>query len=389
MAREQARYEVAIVSHVFANGPAQAMEQYFQRKGCRYLFIGHPFHKHPPQASFCLQAEADGSIRRTQALLLPIPEPYRHAIDFLVTLRWLLRFGPVDVVIGNGNLNALAGMVLRQFGKVQRVVFYAIDYVPVRFRQRSLNVLYRWMDRLCLRWSDWIWNLSPEMAEARAASGVPKQECAPQVIVPMGAGFDLARRVLPVKDAATVAFVGHHLDKQGVQVVLEAFPTVLRAIPEARFLVMGGGPYEAFLRALAARLGIEERVEFTGFVADFAVIQQRLAQSTIGVAIYLGELDRWTRYADPGKIKDYLAAALPVVTTAVPPIAQAIAEHGAGVVVEPTTAAVAQALTALLTDRTTWEHTSQAALRLAQRYDWDRVFDQAFQSSIGPVSCVE
>jgi 1,4-alpha-glucan branching enzyme len=198
----------------------------------------------------------------------------------------------------------------------------------------------------------------------------------------MGGGFHLRDRIIPKKDPATIAFLGHLLEKQGVQVALQALPAVLREVPHARLLVMGTGPCEGELRRLATRLGVTEHVEFTGFIDDFGLIQRRLAQSTIGVAPYLGELDRWTRYADPGKIKDYLAAGLPIVTTAVPPIARKLETAGAGVVADPTPVSVAAVLVWLLTDRAILEHMSHAALALAQEYDWNRIFDNAFRSSV-------
>lgn len=379
MPKASPNYRMAVVSHVFATGPAHALVEYLRRKGQAHLFIGHPFHKHPPEPSFCLRTEAGGGIRRIVTADAP-PEPYRFLLDFLHTLWWLARFGPLELVIGCGNMNAFAGLVMRRFGRVRRVVFYAIDYVPSRFDQPALNAVYHWLDRMCARHCDSVWNLSPAMAQARERADPGIARRAPSAVAPMGAGFDLARRPRPSKDAATIAFVGHLLEKQGVQVALQALPLVLQAVPEARLLVMGTGPHEAAVRALATQLGVNEHVEFTGFVADFQLVQQRLAASTIGVAPYLGELDRFTRFADPGKLKDYLAAALPVVTTDVPPIARVIEARGAGLVVEQTAPALAAALIALLTDRVAVERMSAAAFTLAQEYDWERVFGAAFAS---------
>lgn len=383
MRRGCCRYDVAIVSHVFANGPAHALEEYLRRKGRAYLFIGHPFLERAAEPSFCVRWSTDGPMTRIQSRVPVVAEPYRYFFDLLTTLWWIVRFGPVDILIGCGNLNAFAGVLLRGIGLVRRVVFYAIDYVPHRFDCWILNAVYHWIEYVCATRSDCVWNLSPAMAEARARAGVDLAHAAPQIVVPMGAGFDLVQRAMPKKDPATLAFVGHLLEKQGVQVALHALPEVLRAVPNARLIVMGTGPCEGELRRLAARLGVAEHVEFTGFIEDFRLIQRRLAQSTIGLAPYVGELDRWTRYADPGKIKDYLAAGLPVVTTGVAPISETLVIAGAGKIVEPTPESLASTLVQLLGDRPALERMSRAAFALAQKYDWSHIYDDAFRSSVG------
>lgn len=48
--------------------------------------------------------------------------------------------------------------------------------------------------------------------------------------------------------------------------LIEAVPRILERHPEAIVLLMGEGPCEADLRARRARLGLEERVRFLGWV---------------------------------------------------------------------------------------------------------------------------
>jgi glycosyltransferase involved in cell wall biosynthesis len=50
--------------------------------------------------------------------------------------------------------------------------------------------------------------------------------------------------------------------------VIEAFPAVLASRPEARLKIVGTGPYEGELRALAERLGVGAEVDFTSVPSD-------------------------------------------------------------------------------------------------------------------------
>jgi PEP-CTERM/exosortase A-associated glycosyltransferase len=64
----------------------------------------------------------------------------------------------------------------------------------------------------------------------------------------------------------TLGFAGSFYAYEGLETLLHAMPQVLREIPQARLLLLGGGPQDADLRALAASLDLERAVHFTGRV---------------------------------------------------------------------------------------------------------------------------
>lgn len=63
---------------------------------------------------------------------------------------------------------------------------------------------------------------------------------------------------------------------KGHRSLLLAFRRVLDACPQTRLLVVGAGWHEGELRALAAELGIDKAVEFTGFQSDMALVYGKL-----------------------------------------------------------------------------------------------------------------
>jgi glycosyltransferase involved in cell wall biosynthesis len=66
----------------------------------------------------------------------------------------------------------------------------------------------------------------------------------------------------------TFVYLGRLRRYKGVEVVLEAVARLIGEGVPARLVVAGKGEWEPNLRALAASLGIEARVEFTGFVSE-------------------------------------------------------------------------------------------------------------------------
>ncbi len=74
------------------------------------------------------------------------------------------------------------------------------------------------------------------------------------------------RRRLGLDGATVVGFIGSFYAYEGLDLLLEALPPLLDRRPEVRLLLVGGGPQDKALREQAARLGVQDKVVFTGRV---------------------------------------------------------------------------------------------------------------------------
>ena len=63
-----------------------------------------------------------------------------------------------------------------------------------------------------------------------------------------------------------LGFIGSFYAYEGLSVLLQALPKMLSRNPDIRVLLVGGGPQAKELKVLAAQLGIEDKVIFTGRV---------------------------------------------------------------------------------------------------------------------------
>jgi glycosyltransferase involved in cell wall biosynthesis len=369
---ELAGKTLAIATHVYGSGPADALEVYARERADTVLVLRH---------AFSYASRVDSVVRRWEAGKLVherrvdwharVPEPITWTKDFFLDLVWAGRQpAKLDAFIGIDSLNAAAGLVLRRAGKAQRVVFWTIDFVPERFPNRLLNDVYHRFDRLCVQRCDETWNVSSRIEAARRERGVFGR----QRIVPIGAYV----RSPQLADPQQAIFVGHLLEKQGVQLALRALPHVRERVPVARLLVVGDGPYRPALESLARELGLGDAVEFAGYVEDHGEVEELIAKSAVGLAVYDPSIASFTEFADPGKIKNYLAAGVPVVTTPVVHSAAELERSGAGAVVDYDVAALAEALAGILGDPALQRAMSAAAVALGAEADWTAVFDRAF-----------
>lgn len=373
--------DVILTTHYWSQGPASALDDYLSHRAVSYLYIAHSLFG-DGRPSVCRRWQ-DG-VQVWSGSLPGVRGPRRFLSDLTRTLRWIGRARSHDLFIAGDNLLALAGLYLRRRGRVRSVVLFTIDFVPNRFSNPVLNRVYHAIDRFAVRHVDVIWNAAEGIAKGRRERDGAMRS-APDIVVPVGAWVRRIREHGGERPRAPhLAYLGHVLEKQGLQAVVEALPTILTAVPDARLLVIGDGPYLPAVRALAARLGVEGAIEFMGATDDHELIEERLSRCSVGVAPYVTDPDNYSQFTDlPGKIKNYLACGLAVVTTDVPAQAALIESAGAGRVVAYDPAAFAQAIVTYLSDPALLASARDAATAMADPFDWNAIFDRAFEQTAG------
>jgi glycosyltransferase involved in cell wall biosynthesis len=381
-------YDIAIVKHTYTptGGAEQELLRYLLPRARTVTYVSHPF---PDARGVPLNTAISFFERgeRKQDVLAPLikgPAPVLFAKDVIYTVWYLLtakrRF---KIYFGVDNLNARTGLLLRRLGATERVIYYVIDYAPHRFRHSAGQALYRALDRRCCYGSDAVWNVSASMEEARVSDGIDAARCAPQIEVPLGSRYSEIRRSPPGEtDPTLIVFLGSLTREQGLNLMIEAMPDLRRTVPDARLRVIGDGPEACSLKSLAAEKGVSDAVEFMGFIEDDSRAAELVAEGAVGIAPYLRTDDTYKRFADPGKVKTYLAAGLPVVISRVPRVAQLIEQNEAGVAIEPDADSLREALATLLTSPGKLRELRAGALELGREYDWNTVFDRAFERTL-------
>lgn len=158
---------------------------------------------------------------------------------------------------------------------------------------------------------------------------------------------------------------------KGHDVVLRALPRVLERVPDLRWVVLGGGPLQPGLEALAREVGVAGCVDFLGAVTDAA----RDEWFDRAHAFVLVSRPRPSGGGGEGFGIVYLEAAahgLPVVAANVGGALDAVDDGRTGLLVDPTDAdAVADAVCALLTDRARAQEMGRAGAVRAREFTWE------------------
>ena len=102
-----------------------------------------------------------------------------------------------------------------------------------------------------------------------------------------------------------------------------------------------------------------------------------MASSSVAVAPYDTEVESFTRYADPSKLRSYTAAGVPVVLTDVPPNAHELAEKAGAEVVPYTAEGLADGIERALGPAEEWQRRRADALEYSKGFDWSVIVPEA------------
>jgi PEP-CTERM/exosortase A-associated glycosyltransferase len=133
--------------------------------------------------------------------------------------------------------------------------------------------LTRWLETLALRRASHVFTICDGLRIDIAGRGIPADHI---TVIPNavdidsfepGGTPDLALKAhLGLERASIIGFIGSFYAYEGLDLLLEAFPAMLAMRPDVRILLVGGGPQEVALKAQAVRLGLADKVVFTGRV---------------------------------------------------------------------------------------------------------------------------
>lgn len=245
-------------------------------------------------------------------------------------------------------------------------------------RRRSVVAFFRWVERLSVSGACAVVAISPAVARA-ARHAWPDALCIVLTNyfeageVAQGGdreGIRARHRIEPQEKL--IVYTGSFVALQALDLLLEAAPRVLAAIPQARFLLVGGKDAEiAELRATAARLGIADRVILER-ARPQAEIPGYLAAADVLVSPRIQGIN------PPGKLLSYLASGRPVVATDTLVHNQLLTNECA-ILTAPDAPGLAAGLVAALTDTTLAAKVAEGSERALARLCCQATRDAAYE----------
>ncbi len=134
----------------------------------------------------------------------------------------------------------------------------------------------RWMESNACRKVDHIFTICEGLRQDLLGRGLPSEKLSlapnaiePERLSPVDQPDAALRSQIGLGNGPVIGFVGSFYHYEGLHYLLDAFPKILEAIPDAQLLFVGGGMEDAKLRAAAEPFG--EAIKFTGRVPPESV----------------------------------------------------------------------------------------------------------------------
>lgn len=380
------------------NGMIEPMLLYFVPKTNRFVLIDEP---HPGSSRVLpiIEIYSNGKLKKkiSSSVLVSWLYPFlitRNTVgtripfklrDFLAVIDFALRDKTkYDLFIGLESINAIAGIFLRKLGIVKRVIYYVSDFSPKRYKTSWFNNVYLALDRIAATNSDYIWDVSLAMMPARIKAGLSKKDAAPVIHVP-NALYPKQINYLPVEktEAFSLIFAGTLGAENGPDIAIESVNLVIKKYPDTKLHIFGGGESDLKrLSELAKTLNVEKNVVFHGFFTDQIKLSNEIRKYRVGLAPYkaIPGSPRW--WADATKIRLYLAAGLPTITTQVPPLGKELLNENAGIVTKDNAKETARAILNLFSNPKLYKKLRNNAIKKAKHNTWNNTYSQAFKKCL-------
>jgi PEP-CTERM/exosortase A-associated glycosyltransferase len=170
---------------------------------------------------------------------------------------------------------------------------------------------------------------------------------------------------LGLEGKTVIGFIGSFYGYEGLDLLLKALPKVLTQVPQVRVLLVGGGPQEPALKALASALGVQDKVVFAGRVPHDEV--QRY-YSIVEVFAYPRHSMRLTDLVTPLKPLEAMALGRLLVASDVGGHKELIRDGETGVLFRAGDAAsLSAAIVRLLGQRERWPQLREQGRRFVER----------------------
>jgi glycosyltransferase involved in cell wall biosynthesis len=327
-------------------------------------------HRAYPQASV--------TVRRPGMIRAPLASRISAAATTYFEVERLLEREQFDAVILYG---------LPTVG-VQTLLLARRHGVPVNFR--SIDILHqlvpsvlapvtKLLEGFVYRNVDAVTSVTPHLKKHIESYGVPPSRVR---VLPSGVdarmfspglrNYELLKRWGIGPNDPVALFMGTIYRFSGLDRVIQDWPKLLAAMPNARLLIVGVGEAESRLKNLARDCGVADHVIFTGLV-PYSSLPDVIRSSDVCINPF--ELNPITADILPTKLFQYLCCAKPVVATRLPGTLPFLAGEQHGVCYAELEKFV-EVLGELMANRERIACLAARGAECAREYDWKQIAER-------------
>lgn len=202
------------------------------------------------------------------------------------------------------------------------------------------------------------------------SAGIPPEKVSIVLNVP---DPDVCRpelRVEPARGAFKIVFHGTVSSRTGVLNAVQAMPQVIKEVPNATMVIIGGGNGVADVHVAIRSLDLESRVRFLDRFFPMERVLEEICDAH--AAVVPNEPSVFTRGILPVKLLEYATLQIPVVATSLPLIERYFGDHAVHLISDPTPPRIAEGLIRIAKEPEYRDQLIAASQEFAMRHGWHR-----------------
>ncbi|WP_455368101.1 glycosyltransferase family 4 protein [[Eubacterium] cellulosolvens] len=202
--------------------------------------------------------------------------------------------------------------------------------------------------------------------------GLPPEKV---TIIPNGIDLTLFDSIDAKKNCYQILFVGRLVRLKRVDRIIYAFKEVLKDIPQAILKIVGHGPEGENLKALVKRLGLQDKIIFTGLTPTYNAVTKYFKESALFVLPSAAE-------GESIAVKEAMAASLPVIAMNIRGLGvlSLVREGETGFLVDPNRPSMlVEKMIDLLSDKKKRRIMGLAGRKYVENFDWQVIVDRTIQ----------
>ena len=216
------------------------------------------------------------------------------------------------------------------------VFFRSLDILHMLVPKKYLRPVVYQTEKYVYKKSDRLLALTPKLVKYLEKMGAEKEKIdilLPAVNIKLFKKSKKDKRLMKLykikKDDKVILFIGTLFKFSGMDTFIKKFKKVLKEVPEAKLLVVGGGGIFEKIKDLTNKNNLQNKIIFTGF-KPFELMPKFI--SIADVCINPFELCKETKDIIPTKLFQYLACGKPTVAIETPGTKSVLMGKGQGIV---------------------------------------------------------
>ena len=244
----------------------------------------------------------------------------------------LMRAERFDLVHAHSSVAGFLARLAARISGVPAVLFTLHGYASLNHRHPIGRPFLWLLEKTVDRWTDYYVAVSKYVEQVWLQRGIVSPSRVSVIYHGIerrpspdgGAVLKKMRLGLP-EEAPIIGTVGLLEEQKGTEYFIRAIPLILPSFPTARFVVIGSGPLQGRLRALAEELGVSRSLHFLGWRDDAAEMIEAIdlfclpsLRESLGLVLL-----------------EAMSYAKPIVATRVEGIPEVVADGETGLLVSP------------------------------------------------------